>query len=416
MNTPRYVSGLKIGTTNSCCIIAELDEQDQPVIIGVGLTRSEGMNRGMVINAEKAIESIESCVDDAEIMSEVQITSAFAGIAGDSIRSIRSNGIIIAGKSAGREKTPVFTRNDVERVMRAAETINLPMDREVLHIIPYEYKIDGQGGIKNPVGMVGVRLEADVQIITGAVVSAQNIYRCVKKAGISVCDLVLEPLASSYAVLTEEEKELGVGLIDMGGGSTDVMVFHEGAIKHTSVLGVGGDILTKDIMVVLRTSYEEAEELKIRHGHCFLPALEYDEEIGIGGLSGRKTKIIKRSHLAEIIQSRLAEIFTNIANQLNNADLGRALRGGIVLTGGAVQIEGIVELAEEIFRLPVKIGYPRGFQGEMDIVHNPSFATALGLIKYGISRGDTPGMIRGDDSKVFQKIFGRMREWFEDFF
>ncbi len=408
--------GLDLGSTKTATIIAEVDDSGKGNVVGIGSGPSEGMKRGVVIDIEKTIESIERSVEEAERMAGVQVNSVYAGIAGDHIRSINSSGIIAIARSSSRDRTGVVTKNDVDRVIEAAKAINLPMDREVLHILPQDFAVDGQKGVKNPIGMMGVRLEAEVHIITGAVTSAQNIYRCVKQAGISVRDLVLEPLASSYAVLTNAEKELGVGLLDLGGGTTDLMIFHEGGIRFTSVIGVGGEMVTKDIGIVLRIPFEEAEQLKLLHGHCFLPLLDGDEKIVLTGLGGRTKREISRTLLTEIIQTRMAEIFANAAKQIESARMWDALRGGLVLTGGMARMDGVAELAEDIFDLPIKVGYPTGLGGLMESARNPTFATAIGLALYGISRGDLPGPLRGDDSTIFQKIFGRMRGWFEDFF
>jgi len=416
MASREMIVGLDLGTTKVTTIIAEVDENGQASVVGVGLCAAQGMQRGVVINIDKTVEAIKKSVQEAERMAGVQINAVVAGIAGDHIRSINSKGVIAISRSSSKDRTGEIKQKDVERVIEAAKAVNLPMDREVLHVLPQEFAVDDQKHIKEPIGMAGVRLEADVHIITGAVASAQNIYRCVERAGMDVRDLVLEPLASSFSVLTPDEKELGVGLLDIGGGTSDIAVFHEGAIRQTSVIGLGGENVTKDLGLGLRTPFEHAEQIKIDHSHCYLPDLDENQQVEIPGIGGRPSRMVPRSLIAEIVQPRMEEIFELAMSEIRKAGAWDLLTSGIVLTGGASQIEGAAQLAEDIFELPVKVGYPKGLGGLMESANSPVYATAVGLVLYGLETGDALESLKGDDSKVFAKIFGRMKAWFEDFF
>ncbi len=410
------IVGLDLGTTKVTTIIAEVDENGVAHVVGVGTCSAQGMQRGVVINIDRTIEAIEHSIEDAERMAGVRVSSVYAGIAGDHIRSINSKGVIAITRSSSRERTGVITRDDVERVIEAAKAVNLPMDREVLHVLPQEFAVDDQKSIKDPIGMAGVRLESDVHIITGAVASAQNIFRCVKRSGISVRDLVLEPLASSYSVLNADEKELGVGLMDLGGGTTDIAVFHEGSIRHTSVIGFGGENVTRDLGLGLRTPFEHAERIKVEYGHCYTPILDEQDEVEIPGIGGRPARMISRRLIADIIQPRMEEICELAMAEIRKAGAWDMLTSGIVMTGGASQIEGAAELAEQIFDMPVKIGYPSGLGGLMKSASSPMYATGVGLVLFGLRGGESDDILRGDDSTIFDKITRRMKEWFRDFF
>ena len=410
------IVGLDLGTTKVTTIIAEVDETGLASVVGVGHRAAQGMQRGVVINIEKTVEAIKGSVEDAERMAGVQVTGVIAGIAGDHIRSINSKGVIAISRSSSRDRTGEITQKDVDRVVEAAKAVNLPMDREVLHVLPQEFAVDDQKHIKEPIGMAGVRLEADVHIITGAVASAQNIYRCVERAGMGVRDLVLEPLASSYSVLTPEEKELGVGLMDLGGGTTDIAVFKEGAIRHTSVIGLGGENVTRDLGLGLRTPFEQAERIKVEHGHCFIPSLDAREEVEIPGVGGRPSRKVSRRLIAEVVQPRMEEIFELAMAEIRKAGTWDLLTSGIVLAGGASQIEGAAQLAEEIFELPVKVGYPTGLSGLMEAARSPVYSTSVGLVLYGLSEGHALDTLKGDESKVFSRILRRMKAWFDEFF
>jgi len=408
MGKQNSIVGLDIGTTKIAVIIAELEESGLPRIVGIGISRSEGLKRGVVINLEKTVESITKAVEDAELMAGVKVNSVFAGIAGDHIRSINSRGVIAVSRS-GNEIGP----SDVERVINAARTVALPMDREIIHVLPQEYTVDDQSGIKDPVGMYGVRLEAEVHIVTGAVTSAQNIYRSVKKAGLEVCDLVLQPLAASYALLSPEEEELGVALIDLGGGTTDIAIFHDGSIRHTAVIGVGGNNVTNDIAIGLRTPVEQAEEIKKSYGCALSGLVDSDEMIKVPGVGGREPKEISRRVLSAIIEPRAEEIFSLILREMKKTNYSDLLAAGVILTGGGSLMEGMVELAEQIFDMPVKKGIPQGFSGLVDIASTPIHSTGIGLILYGLAQ------IKNGKSKGGSKEKGwlrRMKNIFSQYF
>jgi cell division protein FtsA len=402
------IVGLDIGTTKIAVIIAEMEESGPPRIVGIGTTRSEGLKRGVVVNLEKTVESITKAVADAELMAGVKVNSVFAGIAGDHIRGINSRGVIAVSRS-GNE----ISSADVERVINAARTVAIPMDREIIHVLPQEYTVDDQPGIKDPVGMYGVRLEAEVHIVTGAVTSAQNIYRSVKKAGLEVYDLVLQPLASSYALLSPEEEELGVALIDLGGGTTDIAIFHDGSIRHTAVIGVGGQNVTNDIAIGLRTPVEQAEEIKKSYGCALSGLVDSDEMIKVPGVGGREPKEISRGVLAAIIEPRAEEIFSLILREMKKTSYSDLLAAGVVLTGGGSLMEGMVELSEQIFDMPVKKGIPQGFSGLVDIASTPIHSTGVGLIIYGWEHLKDGKSIGGSKEKGW---FRRMKNLLSQYF
>ncbi|UCF97631.1 MAG: cell division protein FtsA [Spirochaetaceae bacterium] len=405
------IVGLDIGTTKVCVIIGEFNDSGQLEIIGVGTTPSRGLRRGVVINMETTVRSIAAAVEAAEMMSGREVDSVYTGIAGGHIEGINSRGVV-AVTGRGRE----ITREDVDRVIDAAKAIVIPMDREVLHVIPQEFVVDDQGGIKNPIGMIGVRLEAEVHIITGAVTSAQNIVKCVNRAGFKVNDIVLEPLASSKAVLTQDEKELGVLLIDLGGGTTDVLLHLEGAPYHTEVLSIGGDQVTGDVSIMLKTPLESAEKLKKEAGCCYEPLVQEDEEVHIPGVGGRPPRTIMRSELVEIIQPRMAEILGMIREQIDRKGYLNILGGGVVLTGGGSLLSGTAELATEIFNLPARIGYPVKVGGLVEEYYNPIYATGVGLVLAGAARRDVDYMDTSSSEKTFSSVWDRMRNWFKEFF
>jgi cell division protein FtsA len=350
-------------------------------------------------------------VEAAEMMSGREVISVYTGIAGGHIEGINSRGVV-AVTGRGRE----ITREDVDRVIDAAKAVVIPMDREVLHVIPQEFVVDDQGGIKNPIGMVGVRLEAEVHIITGAVTSAQNIVKCVNRAGFKVNDIVLEPLASSKAVLTQDEKELGVLLIDLGGGTTDVLLHLEGAPYHTEVLSVGGDQVTNDISIMLKTPLEAAEKIKVQAGCCYAPLVQEDEEVHIPGVGGRPPRTIMRSELVEIVQPRMSEILGMIREQIDRKGYLNILGGGVVVTGGGSLLTGTAELATEIFNLPARTGYPVKLGGLVEEYYNPMYATGVGLVLSGAARRDVDYMDTSSSEKTFSSVWDRMRNWFKEFF
>ena len=403
--------GIDLGTTKISCIIAEVDEEGEVQVVGVGNTPSRGMRRGVVVNIDKATEAIAISVDQAEQMAGIKVRDVYVGIAGDHIRSINSRGVIAVSRGPGVGRSNVISQNDVDRVIEAARAVALPMDREVLHVLPQEFSVDDETGIHEPVGMTGLRLEADVHIITGAIASAQNIYRCIKSANLGLAGLVLEPLASSYAVLTEDEKELGVALIDMGGGTTDVAVFFDGSIRHTSVIGLGGANVTKDIAMVLGIPVNQAEDLKLTRGGIF-PPLGDKSPIEVKGASDKKVHLVDPDELNEIIRARMEEILELVVRELKRVDCVGLLASGVVITGGASQLSGTTQLAEEVFRKPVRAGVPKGLHGLAETVHNPAFATGVGLIKYGMSDAGEVSF-SGDDTAVFGKILNLFKGWFD---
>ncbi len=404
-----HIVGLDIGTTKICCIIGERTPEGGIDIIGLGQHPSRGLRKGVVVNIDSTVESIKGAVEEAEMMAGCEIESVFVGIAGGHINSLNSHGIIaVKGKEV--------IEKDVERVIEAAKAIAIPLDREVIHVLPQEYVVDNQDGIKDPLGMAGVRLEAKVHIVTAAVTSAQNIVKCVNKAGLDVQDIVLEQLASSESVLSSDEKELGVAMIDIGGGTSDMAIFFQGAIKHTAVLTIAGSQMTNDIAIGLRTPNTEAEAIKHAYGCAFSPLVRADETIEVSSVGGREPKTVSRQILSEIIEARSKEMFDMLDMELTNSGYRDIITSGIVLTGGASAMEGIADLAESVFQCPVRVGTPIGLGGLIDVVNNPMYATSTGLIQYGL-RVDKLGKTRQLQGRnMFEKIFSRMRDWAEEFF
>ncbi|UCE17542.1 MAG: cell division protein FtsA [Gemmatimonadota bacterium] len=411
-NENSVIVGLDIGTTKIGVIVAEIGADGEVRIVGVGTSPSEGLRRGVVVNVEKTVQSIKTAVARAERSSGKKISSVYAGIAGDHIRSINSRGVIAVSRG-DHEITP----GDVRRVIDAAKAVAIPMDREIIHVLPQGYVVDDQSGIKDPVGMAGVRLEAEVHIVTGAVTSAQNIYNSIRKAGLEVKDLVLQPLASSYAVLSQDEMELGVGLLDIGGGTTDIALFFEGSIRHTAVIGFGGRNVTNDIAIGLRTPVDKAEEIKIEKGCALQTMMDKDEVMEVESTGGRPSRQISRSVLCSVIEPRVEEIFSLARREIKKSDYAGLLTTGIVITGGSSLIEGSVELAEQVFDLPVKLGVPQEIGETMDEVKSPVFSTGIGLIHYAQKHrtGDN-GFWDISESNPFEKILERMKGWFRDFF
>lgn len=407
--TETIIAGLDVGTTKICAIIGEVNADGMVDIIGVGTAPSKGLRRGVVVNIDHTVASIRKAVEDAELMAGCHADAVYAGISGGHIKGINSHGVI-AIKS--REVTPV----DVTRVIDAARAVAIPMDREVIHIVPQEFMVDDQEGIREPIGMAGVRLEAKVHIVTGAVSAAQNIIRCANRSGMRVHDLVLQQMASAEAVLSPDEKELGVCLVDIGGGTTDIAVFAEGAIQHTTVIPVGGDQLTNDIAVGLRTPMAEAERIKRRYG-CALGALvDKDENIEVPGVGGRQPRILSRAVLADITEPRLEEILGLARRELEKYNLLQSTASGLVLTGGTVAVEGICELAEQIFDMPVRLGFPIGISGLVDVVNSPVYATGVGLVLWG-ARNRGIGLIDAySEEGTLGRFVGRMKQWFSEAF
>ena len=405
------VVGLDIGTTKVCAIVAEMNGGGVVDIIGLGHSPSRGLRKGVVVNIEATVDSIRRAVEDAELMAGVEFHSAFVGIAGGHIKGINSRGVIaISGKH--RE----VTQPDIDRVIDAAKAVALPVDREVIHILPQEFMVDDQGGIREPLGMCGTRLEAEVHIVTGAVASAQNIIKCANKAGLEVQDIVLQQLASSEATLTPEEKELGCILVDVGGGTTDVALFVEGSIYHTSVLAVGGDMLTNDIAIGLRTPHPEGESLKRKHGCALANMVRPDEKVEVPSVGGRRPRLLARQALCEIIQPRLEELFMLVEREVQRSGYAGRVNGGVVVTGGSSIMEGVPELAEQIFDMPVRRGIPRGVGGLTDVISNPMYATGVGLSLYGAAHRDRRKFRQVTDRNIFDKVVARMKEWFGEIF
>ncbi len=403
------IVGLDLGTTKIACIIAEVDREELK-IVGVGTAPSEeGLRRGVVVNLEKTAKAIEKAVSEAELMAGVKIGSVYAGIAGDHIRSINSRGVIAVSRG-GNE----ITQADVDRVIDAAQAVAIPMDREILHVIPQGFIVDDQKGIKDPIGMAGVRLEVEVHIVTGAVASAENIYKSIKRAGLKVDDLVLQPLASSQAVLTPDERSLGVCLMDIGGGTTDLALFFEDSIRHTAVIGLGGNNLTNDIAIGLRTPTDQAERIKRKYGCATAQQVKEDEIITVQGVAGREEREVSRQVLAQIIEPRMEEIFSLAHREIKRSDYGDMLGAGVVLTGGASKLPGAAALAEQVFNQPARVGEPRGLGGVSDAVKDPMHATGVGLVLYGFEKRFRKEAM--DEDKLFDSILGKMKGWFGDLF
>ena len=403
------IVGLDIGTTKICAIVGEIKEEGRIDIIGIGSHPSRGLRKGVVVNIESTVESIKKAVEEAELMAGVEINAVYTGIAGSHIKSFNSRGVIAI-------KDREISKSDVERVIDAARAVAIPMDREILHVLPQEFTIDDQDGIKEPLGMSGVRLEAEVHVITGAVTSAQNIVKSCNRAGLDVLDIVLEPLASSYSVLSQDEKELGVAVIDVGGGTTDLAIFVEGGIWHTAVMGIGGNHLTNDIAVVLRTPAAEAEKIKRKYG-CALTALVRDDEtIEVASVGGRPPRVLSRQVLSEIIEPRVEEIFGLVLKEIRKTGFEERVASGVVITGGSSIMEGIPEAAERVMELPARRGLPMNIGGLVDIVNSPMYATGVGLVLFGAQQAGTGNVRRISGGNLFAKVFGRMKEWMEGFF
>ncbi len=399
------VVGLDIGTPKICTVVAELKDEEVN-IIGIGSHPSVGLRKGVVVNIESTVESIKKAVEEAELMARCEISSVYAGIAGGHITGFNSNGIVAI-------KGDEITQADVDRVIGAARAVAIPMDREVIHVLPQEFIVDGEGGINNPVGMAGVRLEAKIHIVTGAVTSAQNIVKCANKAGLDVCNIILEPIASSEAVMTAQEKEVGTGLIDIGGGTTDLAIFSGNNIRHTFVLAIGGNNMTNDISIGLRTTMAEAERIKLKHGTCLSDQVKNDETIEIADISGRAGRRLPRQILAEILQPRVEEIFSLVKREIHRAGMNNMLVSGIILTGGSALLEGIAEVAESVFELPVRVGTPQGISGLVDVVNNPMYATGVGLVMYG-AKNQEKKKFRIRDANIFHRIMKQMKGWFKE--
>ena len=400
------IIGLDIGTTKICVIVAAQTENGVDVV-GIGTHPSKGLRKGVVVDIDATVDSIKRAVEEAELMADCEISSVYAGIAGSHIRGINSHGVVAVKDREVRE-------SDVNRVIDAAKAVAIPMDREVIHVIPQEFIIDDQDGIREPLGMSGVRLEAKIHIVTAAVASAQNIVKCANKAGLNVVDIVLEPLASAEAALSDDERDLGVCLIDIGGGTTDVAVFSEGSIMHTSVLGLGGYHISNDIAVGLRTPFEEAERIKKKFGVASARFLGSDDVISVPSVGGRRPRQVSRKILCEIIEPRVEEILSLARQEMSKAGLEDRIPSGVVLTGGCSALAGLPEFAEEIFEAPVRPGTPTHVGGLQDVVRGPMYATGVGLALFGAAQGRsrTATRFRIRDDSIFGRVKQRMRDWF----
>ena len=405
------IVGLDIGTTKVCVIIGERTEDGNFEIVGVGEAPSRGLRQGVVVNIEATMQAVCAAIDAAEMMSGREVPGVITGIAGAHIEGINSRGVVAV---TGRNRE--IDQNDMDRVIEAAKAIVIPMDREVLHVIPQEYIVDDQGGVKNPLDMIGIRLEAEVHIITGSVTSAQNLLKCVNRAGFRVDDIVLESLASSQAVLSDDEKELGVLMVDLGGGTTDVLVHLDGSPYHTGVIALGGRQVTSDLSIVLKTPLEAAERLKREAGCCYLPMIDSEEKVVIPGVGGWPSTAIPRKEICRIIQPRMTEILGFVKSQMMQKQYLKHLGGGVVLTGGGSLLPGAVELAKEVFGLPVRLGYPKPMGGLVAEYNSPVYATAVGLVLYGNElfsqdQGGRPSPTRNKGG-----LGERIKDWMKEFF
>jgi len=398
------IVGLDIGTTKICTVVGEVS-RNEINIIGIGTHPSIGLRKGVVVNIESTVDSIKKAVEEAELMAGCEISSVYAGIAGGHITGYNSRGIIAI-------KGSEITEHDVERVVDQARAVAIPMDREVIHVLPQEFIVDDQAGIQNPVGMAGIRLEAKIHIVTGAVTSAHNIVKCANRTGLDVCDIVLESLASGEAVLTEEEKELGAALLDMGGGTTDLAIFSGKNIKHTFVLSLGGNNLTNDIAIGLRAPIGEAEKIKKKYGSCIARNINTDETIEVPGMGGRKPKKLSRQILGEILEPRVEEILSLIKREIYRAGMENLIASGMVLTGGGALLQDVTEVAEAVLDVPSRLGKPMGISGLVDVVNNPMYATGVGLVIYG-ARNQTEKKFRIRDTNLFNRTMTQMKRWFK---
>ena len=405
------IVGLDIGTSKVVAIVGELKADGSLNIVGIGSHRSRGLKKGTVVNIESTVESIQRAVEEAELMAGCRIHSVYAGIAGSHIRSMNSHGIV-----AIRDRE--VTRADVDRVIDAAQAVAIPADQRVLHILPQEYITDSQEGVKEPLGMSGVRLEAKVHLVTCAINAVQNIEKCIKRCGLQVEEIILEQLASSYAVLTDDEKELGVCMVDIGGGTTDIAIFTEGAIRHTGVIPIAGDQVTNDIAMALRTPTDNADEIKIRYACALTQLASPGDMIQVPGVGERPARELSRQALAEVVEPRYDELFTLVKAELQRSGYENLMAAGIVLTGGTSKMEGVIELAEEIFHMPVRIGLPQGVKGLADIVRNPIYSTGVGLLLYGVKqqqhqvRSHNPVPVK--DSQM--PLIRRIKNWIKNNF
>jgi cell division protein FtsA len=405
----RYLVGLDVGTSKITALVGEAGDEGELDIIGIGLADSKGIRRGVVVNLEAAVESIKKAIDEAELTAGVEIDSVHLGLSGAHVKAFNSRGVVaVAGKN--RE----ITKEDVRRALEAAKAVVLPSGREILHVLPQDFVVDEQDGIGAPVGMTGSRLEVNVHVVTGSASSTQNVVACVNRAGVAVLDTVLEQLAASEAVLTQDEKELGVAIVDIGGGTTDFAIFERGSLWHTGVVAVGGDHFTNDIAVGLRTPIPDAEKIKRRCGCALSSMVDEDETMEVASVGGRKPRVMARRILSEILQPRAEEIFHLLWDEIRRAGYEKSLNSGIVLTGGGAMLEGVAEIAEQIFDLPIRRGSPAGVGGLADHVASPAFATAVGVVMYA-HRNQAGEPARSVGAGAFGRVAGRLRGLFREF-
>ena len=399
------IVGLDIGTSKIVTIVAELLPEGSLKVIGLGQHPSRGLKKGVVINIDSTMQAIQRSIEEAELMADCKINTVFTGIAGNHIKSLNSHGMV-------KIKDAEVTQMDVDRVVETARAVALPADQQILHILTQEFIIDGQDDVREPLGMSGMKLEVKVHIVTGAVAAAQNIVKCIKRCGLEVSDLILQPLASSIAVLTEDEKELGVCLVDIGGGTTDIAVFKNGSIRHTAVIAVAGDQITNDIAVAFRTPTQSAEDIKIKHGCALRQLADAREAVEVQGVDGREARQLSIQTLAEVIEPRVVELYELVLQELRRSGMEEMIASGIVITGGSAMMRGMIELGEEIFHMPVRMGMPRYVGGLSEVVSNPRYATGVGLILMGkqqLERHLTGQM----ESSSVGRIFDKMKSWFQ---
>ena len=405
------IVGLDIGTTKICAIVAEVEEDNALKITGLGSSPSDGLKRGVVVNVEQTVQSIRTAIEKAQEMSGTRIGAVYAGIAGEHIRSVNTRAVVAV---SGPDNE--ITHNDTQRVVEAAEKgVPIPMDQEIIHVLPQSYVVDDQPGVKAPIGMSGVRLEVDVHIVTGAVTSAQNICKSIRRAGLEVADLVLEPIASSYAVLTPDEEEMGVALVDIGGGTSDLAVFYDGAIRHTAVVGLGSTNVTQDMAIGLRTPWKQAEELKHKCGCAAKSLVDLNDLVDVPGVAGRPDRQVSRMKMTSIIEARMEEIFGYVNQEIRRTEYANLLGAGIVLTGGGAMLEGCAELAQEVFGLPAIVRSPhQGVTGRVNAIKKPLYSTGVGLLYFGLYNQSHGFM--SDEGDFLDSVFGRMKNWVRNFF
>jgi len=406
-DTRELIVGLDIGTSKILAIVAEVSPEGGLEVIGMGSHPSRGLKKGVVVNIESTVSAIQRALEEAELMADCKIREVYTGIAGSHIKSFNSHGMVPI-------KDKEVSQLDVDRVIETARAVNIPTDQQILHILPQEYLVDGQEDVREPLGMSGVRLEVKVHIVTGAVSAAQNIIKCVRRCGLEVRDLVLQPLASALAVLTEDEKDLGVALVDIGGGTTDIAVFTQGAIRHTAVIPIGGDQITNDIALALRTPLKDAEDIKIAHGCALRQLAGAHDMVEVPGVGERGPRQLSRQTLAEVIEPRVLELYELVQAELRRSGFEELMRSGIVMTGGSAAMQGMVDLGEEVFHMPVRLGLPQYTGGLSEMMRNARYATGVGLLLAGMDQQDRHQPMKFSGSSVKQ-ILERMRGWFKNF-